>query len=59
MSEEMLTEKEMRKIQDLKWFYDVLRKGGKTADFYESQSEILKEVIIIFEKMKGEAENGN
>lgn len=32
-------------LRDLKWLYETLRKGGKTAEFYEAQAPIIGEVL--------------
>lgn len=41
-----------RVIEDLQWFYKTLDIGGKTAEFYESQKNIILQALVILKKTR-------
>lgn len=41
-----------RVIEDLQWFYKTLDIGGKTAEFYETQKNIILQTLVILKKQE-------
>lgn len=48
-----------RVIEDLQWFYKTLDIGGKTAEFYEAQKNIILQTLVILKKQQAEKEAYN
>lgn len=43
-----------RIIEDLQWFYKTLDIGGKSAEFYEAQKNIILQTLVILKKQQDE-----